>query len=298
MDESTSLQRTYRYLRIGIGSTILVIFVAVTVVSIDTHEILPSISQYFYSPARSLFVGALIAASIALFALSGRGPERSLLNAAAIFAPLIALVSTPIPGVEGCTFDGGCVPTDAEPDVDTGVTTYLIIGFLAIAAVVLAMLIAKVTIRTVWVSLIVGGAVLILVLLLRWLARDFFLSFAHVGAAGIFFLLIGAAAVFNVRDEDKDHPPSGPMRVIYWIVAIGMVIDVVAFIIVVLSAINSDTSGATLAEPLVPPVFLCEAIALSLFLLFWVVQSIQKWGHRDPSVQKSTARKRAAPKKA
>src|ERR1700712_2014601 len=102
MDDPTSLTRTYRYLRIGIGATIVVIFVAVAVVTIDTERFLPSISQYFYTPARSSFTGALVAASIALFALAGRGPERALLNAAAIFAPLIAFVSTPIKGIPGC----------------------------------------------------------------------------------------------------------------------------------------------------------------------------------------------------
>ena len=59
--------------------------------------VLPSVSAYYYSPARDVFVGALIAASLALFALSGRGPSRALLDAAALFAPLIALVPTTPP---------------------------------------------------------------------------------------------------------------------------------------------------------------------------------------------------------
>ena len=279
MAEDTSLQRTYRYLRLGIGSTILVIFVAVTVVSIDTHEILPSISQYFYTPARSSFVGALIAASIALFALSGHGRQRVLLNAAAIFAPLIALVSTPIPGVDGCAFAGGCVPKDAEADIDAGVTTYLIVGGLAIIGVLLAIFIAKVHFRTVRVSLVGGGAVLLAVFLLRWLVRDGFLSYAHVAAAGIFFLLIGYAAFLSRRDDDPEQPATPAMKRIYGVVAGGMVIVLVVFVVVVVVGIVAEETGTELPTPIVPPVFCLEALALSLFLLFWVVQSVQKWPH-------------------
>ena len=90
---STSLQRTYRYLRIGVAGTVVVIFVSV-LLAVPAVGWLTSVSDYFYSPARDAFVGALIAASLALLALSGRGLERGLLDAAALFAPLIALVPT------------------------------------------------------------------------------------------------------------------------------------------------------------------------------------------------------------
>ena len=83
---STSLQRTYRYLRIGIAGTVVAIFVAVGMAAADVGW-LTSVSDYFYTPARNVFVGALIAASLALVALSGRGTERALLDAAALFAP-------------------------------------------------------------------------------------------------------------------------------------------------------------------------------------------------------------------
>lgn len=284
MDEPTSLQRTYRYLRIGIGATIVVVFVAVSAVSIETHQLLPSISQYFYSPARDAFVGALIAASILLFALSGRGPQRGLLNAAAIFAPLIAFVSTPISGVEGCTSPVGCVPDKgAIANIDTGVTVYLVIGGATLVALLLVVLLTKVRIRSTWVSLFIGGAVLIATLLLRLFGHDLLLSYVHFVAAATFFLLIGGAAVLNVLMPDPDNPPTRWMQVVYWIVAGGMVLDLIVVAIVVFSE-HGAPPATDAVGPAVPPVFLGEAIALILFTGFWAVQSAQKWREKNPSL--------------
>ena len=50
--ETTSLQRTYRYLRIGLAGTVVLIFVSVAV-AIPVVGLLPSISHYFYTPART-----------------------------------------------------------------------------------------------------------------------------------------------------------------------------------------------------------------------------------------------------
>ena len=62
---STSLERTYRYLRIGVAGTVVAILLAVAQAS-TTYGWLTSISDYFYTPARDVFVGALVAASLAL----------------------------------------------------------------------------------------------------------------------------------------------------------------------------------------------------------------------------------------
>ena len=284
MDEPTSLQRTYRYLRIGIGATILVVFVAVIAVSVGTGSLLPSISQYFYSPARDAFVGALIAASILLFALAGRGLQRAFLNAAAIFAPLIAFVSTPISGVPGCESPVGCVPgPEAVVDIDTGVTVYLVIGGATLVALLLVVLFTKVRLRSTWVSLFIGGAVLLAVLLLRLFGHDILLSYVHFVAAATFFGLIGAAAVFNVLVPDPDNPPTRWMQVVYWIVAGGMVIDLIAVAVVVFSE-QGPPPAPDAVGPAVPPVFLGEAIALILFTGFWAVQSAQKWKEKNPSL--------------
>ena len=62
---STSLQRTYRYLRIAIVGAVVVVFTAIAT-TLPSVGLLPSISHYYYTPAHTLFVGALIAVSVSI----------------------------------------------------------------------------------------------------------------------------------------------------------------------------------------------------------------------------------------
>ena len=62
---STSLQRTYRYLRIAIVGAVVVVFTAIAT-TLPSVGLLPSISHYYYTPAHTLFVGALIAAAVSI----------------------------------------------------------------------------------------------------------------------------------------------------------------------------------------------------------------------------------------
>ena len=139
LTDPASLQRTYRYLRMGIGGTVLLIFVSVAV-AMTQVGVLSSVSAYFYTPARTVFVGALIAASLGLLAISGTGVERALLDVAGLLAPLVALVPTPlVPGsVPGITIECGsadsCVPSAYHLDVFNGITTYLLVSVVIIVA--------------------------------------------------------------------------------------------------------------------------------------------------------------------
>jgi hypothetical protein len=277
---STSLQRTYRNLRIGIAGTVLLIVVAVGVTAANTG-LLPSISAYYYTPARNVFVGALIAAAVAILALSGRGLQRGLLDAAGLFAPLIALVPTPvragtIPGYElACDTGESCVPPSVIPDIDTGVATYLIAGAVAVVACV-ALFARDGSLPRRRPSLVIAVAVFVAVLV-AWLgARDAFFGGAHFVAAALFFGLIAAAAVANVVAPLQLVRPPRWHRVLYSVVAVGMVVDIVVIAIV----IGTDNTGV---GPL-PPVLVGEFVALALFVVFWVLQSAEKWADEDPAV--------------
>src|SRR3954470_23319505 len=198
MEHTTSLQRTYRYLRMSVAGTVVVIGGAVLVATAKIGW-LPSLSAYYYTPARNTFVGAIIAVSLALIALSGRGIPRGLLDSAGLLAPLIALVPTPIgarevPGVPGCA-SRACVPPQFVPDVEDGVTNYLVIVALILLVTLALVLLRQVDFRAVAVSLGVGAAVLVTVLCSWLFARDAFLTTAHFAAASLFFLLIGFVAV-------------------------------------------------------------------------------------------------------
>ncbi|MFE5407293.1 hypothetical protein [Microbacterium sp. NPDC056569] len=273
---STSLERTYRYLRIGIAGTVVAIFVAIAQAA-TTYGWLTSVSDYFYTPARDVFVGALIAVSLALFALSGRGAERALLDAAALFAPLIALVPTTlapgaVPGVEvPCT--GRCFPPAYEADVANGVIVYLVLGALVFLVALLLGALGQVSLRAVWPSLLIAVVVLAITALTWAFARDAFLQQAHFIATTAFFALFAAVAVRNAFPR-QGPPPAPVFRVLYTAIAVGLALALVAYIVLLP---QSSTSG-------VPIVLIVEAIALALFLAFWVVQGIEKWSDPDPSI--------------
>ncbi|MDW4573919.1 hypothetical protein R8Z57_14145 [Microbacterium sp. M3] len=273
---STSLERTYRYLRIGIAGTVVAIFVAIAQAA-TTYGWLTSVSDYYYTPARNVFVGALIAVSLALFALSGRGAERALLDAAALFAPLIALVPTTVaagavPGVDvACS--GRCFPTEYEADAANGVAVYLVLGVLVLVLALVLAALRQVSLATVWPSLLVAALVLAATGLTWAFAREAFLDQAHFVATTAFFALFAAVAVRNAFPR-RGPQPSPVFRVLYTAIAVGLVLLLVLYVVLLPQA---DASG-------IPIVLIVEAAALALFFGFWVVQGIEKWSDPDPTI--------------
>ena len=257
---ATSSQRTYRYLRIGTAATVVAIFTAVASAS-TTVGVLPSVSAYYSSPARDVFVGALIAASLALFALSGRGPSRALLDAAALFAPLIALVPTTPPA------------SGAAVETGTSVVTYVVIGAMAVA-IAIVLTAARSTDRIgAGISIGTAAAVLTAVAATAWTAPDAFARWAHPIATLVFFALIAAVAVLAATT--RADPVAPWMRAGYIAIAALLVVTGIAY--GVITATGYDAG--------LPPVLVCEVAALTLFLAFWVLQTVQWWNDPDPAIR-------------
>ena len=274
--DSTSTQRTHRYLRLAIGGAVVVILVSI-LITVPTVGWLPSISDYFYTPARNAFVGALIAASLALLALSGRGAERAILDAAALFAPLIALVPSVIgpasvPGVE-VTCEK-CVPTAFQPDVVNGVTTYLVI----LAGIILLGVALSIfgAVRGAWFSLALGAVVFGVVLVVGLAAPELFLGWAHFLATAVFFALIAADAVLNAFWRTTSATPPRWLRIVYIVIAAVLVVDLVALITATIATSNA-------VDEVFPWILIGEAIALLTFLTFWWLQTWQRWNETDPA---------------
>lgn len=280
---TTSLQRTYRYLRLAIAGCAVVILVAVAIASLQLGTVLPSISAYAYSPARVPVTGALIAAAIGILALSGRGLERALLDAAAVVAPLVALVPTRIepgavPGLEvACAGTGGtsCVPASFLPDIETGVLTYLGVGVIGL---VTAGIVARLqgTVRGSVPSLIAAAAVVGSVGVLWVAARPLLVEWLHLIAAGAFFALIAAAALRSIRPFDGERPRSHPVQLAFATIGAGIALDVAALIVV-----GAVSHGPTVA------VLVLEVVALALFTVFWLLQSGRTWDAADPAFIKT-----------
>ena len=276
MSDSTSTQRTQRYLRLAIGGTVVVIFVAM-LAAVPAVGWLASISDYFYTPARNAFVGALIAASLALLALSGRGAERTILDAAALFAPIIALVPTVIGAGSVAGVDvpcGTCVPPAFRPDVANGVTTYLVI--LAGVVILGIALSAAGQVQGARLSLVLATAVFAVVLIAGLAFPGWFLDWAHFLATILFFGLIASDALLNAFWRTTSETPPRWLRVVYIVIAVVLVVDLIVLIIATIAL--WDAAGAA------PPwILVGEAIALLAFLAFWWLQTWQRWNEVDPA---------------
>lgn len=273
---STSLERTYRYLRIGIAGTVVVIFASVAVAA-GTVGWLTSVSDYYYTPARNAFVGALVAVSLALVALSGRGAERALLDAAALFAPLIAVVPTTltpgaVPGADvSCT--QRCFPAAVEAEAANGVVTYLVVAGLAVGVALLLVALGQASLRGIGITLVVAAVVPAIVAATFILAREAFLQLAHFVATIAFFALFAAVAVRSAFPR-REAPPSPALRRLYVAIAAGLVVVLIAYVVLL-------PQTAHLAFPLV---LVAEASALALFFVFWVAQGVEKWHDPDPAL--------------
>ncbi len=276
---TTSLQRTYRYLRLAIALTVVVIFVA-ALVEVPQFGVLRSLSHYAYTPARSMFAAALIAASACLLALSGRGVERALLDAAALFAPLIAIVPTivspgAVPGLAvGCA--SACVPSAYDADADNGVLTYLIVGALIAVIAALLVVFGQLDRRAGLVSIAIAVVMLLTVGLTWGLWRAAFLQWAHSVAAVVFFGLIAAVAFVEAFWPSGRRPVPRWLRVSYIVIAVALTVDVLLTLVfgrVRFGGVDGGVYG----------VLIGEVIALVLFLAFWVLQSVQNWNETDPA---------------
>ncbi|MDY0910370.1 hypothetical protein [Microbacterium sp. CFBP9034] len=274
---TTSLQRTYRYLRIGIAGTVVVIFVSAAVAAASVGW-LTTISDYFYTSARNGLVGALVAVALALVALSGSGVERALLDAAALFAPLIAFVPTTlapgsVPGV-AVPCATRCFPPEFEADAANGVITYLVVGVVTVLIALLLAALRQISISAVGFSLLLTSVVLVAVGATWLFAREAFLQQGHFVATIAFFGLFAAVSVLNAFPR-RGAPPTTTFRVLYVVIAVGLALVLVVYVVLLPGASDREF----------PVVLVAEAAALTLFFAFWVVQCVEKWNAPDPTLR-------------
>ncbi len=277
--ESAETQaKSYRYLRITMVGLLVALATAVVYQSFRQGSVLASVSAYYYTPARSVFVGALIGLGACMIALQGMdNAEDTFLNLGGIFAIVVAIVPTGRgadfdTAVRACQMSGvvfltqkasknlAC-PTvlalekETRAAVENNMATLLIVGGLAlILAVVMLLRNRSETARRRWVlvgfsvaTLLWGCGLAALVVSVDWLAAN-----GHYIAAGglLACVLLIAGANALIRQAN-----------IYKWVAIGMVIVSVAFILPWLFGAIS--------------LFLVEMVVAGLFVIFWLVQTCE-----------------------
>ena len=256
-----AISRTYVGLRLGMVVLAVLLFAGVAVQAVAFGCLQGSISAYYYTPARSVFVSALCAIGACLVVYRGNTTaENALLNVAGFLVALVAFVPTRF-GVDprGCP---SVDPADAGAVVVNGVLAL-------VAAGVVALLVGAVQSRLTglrpapssrWSF---GAIALLLAVVLGTFVgdREWFLRWAHGIAAGLFFALVLAVVQLNAAATAGRTRMS--YRMFFWgPLAVGAVLTVARLL---------DPGFRTY-------LFWLEAAGIAGFVGFWVTQTVELGG--------------------
>jgi hypothetical protein len=274
---STSTERTYRYVRISIVGAVVAMGVALVAVLLGDGPV-TSLSALFYTSGRTVFTGALFAIALALLALSGHSVEQVLLDLAAVFALLVAVVPTPVIGGDApggrplCPGLDPCVPPADLPGVRVGVVTVAVVVVLGAAAAVILARIQRIRIGGVLAA--AAAAIVVVTGAVVWMltAPDSLLAGGHLAATSGFFGLMAAVAVVSaVTSHDG-------WRRLYLAVAVGMS----AFLLFLAAVMAARLAGVDQTGQ--PWILAGEGGLVVSFAVFWMAQTVQKWRETDPAL--------------
>ncbi|KRF39450.1 hypothetical protein [Terrabacter sp. Soil810] len=278
---------TYRYLRGAMIALLLMLLLSVGYQwwwETDHSCWLGSISAYYYTPARTVFVGSLCALGASLIAYKGHSPEEDvLLNFSGFMAFVVAMVPT-VP-------DGRCGPnayTQSPAEIAAAVRNN--IWSLVVVAVVAAVVAAwlkrgaltrdpseRPTVRSVVVS-VVCGLVLLAELTLFLALRDRFIALSHGIAAGTMVAGVIAVMVFSaLRAEERHQGATGggaargiAYKRIYIAIAVALALALAVTVLAALTVSGFDHL-----------ILIAEVIIIVLFATYWGVQTKELWDLRD-----------------
>ena len=279
-DPALAAVKTYNYLRIALAALVLLLFVSVALEWAAADGCLqPSISAYYFTPVRAVFVGVLVTMGVCLVALKGNTDgEDVLMNLAGMLAPGVAFIPTASSGRCGSSGTGDAgIPEAIANNMPALFLTGLVVG-------VVALVLARREAGGLRVSTVnrlgIGLTVAVLGAGVVWfvVARDGFVERGHDAAAIPMFLAIIAVVWLNARDVQagvrEGSVPSDRSRYVamYRAIAIAMFAALAATV-----AISLATGSTSL-------VLWVEVVLIALFAVFWVVQTTELWnrGLRSP----------------
>ena len=262
------LKRTYRFLRLAMAMMALAILIAMLIERLRAPGWEESISAYYYTAARPIFTGAMVAIGGFLISVKGRtNIEDISLNLAGMMAPLVPL----IPPNQASEATGSVISkvgfsvTERQNHelLVNSLTTVLVI---AIVSFVLVWVVGKLTKSPVnlekhdKVGLTIAAAVAVFGIGL-YVGVDAVRENAHGIAASLMFVFLWPAIVANAYSAQRQK-----YRKIYAWIAISMVAFAVAVGIGILAK-----SGWR------HKVLVLEILELTPFLVYWVVQTFEQW---------------------
>jgi len=284
--EGERAQETYRYLRIGLMGSAVLLVAAVILERLQVDCWQGSISAYYYTPARAVFVGTLVAVGLSLIVIKGTGAEDVCLNIAGMLAPVVAFV--PTRNVGACF----SIPPEPSPvrilddpagtevladwviaNVANNMWALIITGVLGLALSYILLAIKEGPVEALRVdeagavtrrSLLVAGAIIAVTALALWLWDGFAAQAHNFAAVGMFAFLAAASAINAWRER------SGPY---FWAYA-GVAVLMVASAAIILGA------AAWLGDRWDHSVLVLEAVEIALFALYWATQTKEHWTER------------------
>lgn len=270
-DEHDLAIKTWRYLRLGLIALTLGLVAAIGYERLAADCWQTSISAYYYTPARGVVVGALVAIGVSLICLRGASDgEDVLLNLAGICAPFVALVPTPN---EGACASVPIVARDLAPNVANNITALLVAAWASLAfltAVSVVRLQRRAEARPAAID-VAGYGVAVTVVLVTTVVfvadRDLFLGNAHHAAAILLFFFVFLNVCLNavqryLAEQKAGLSPTWNNR--YTQIAAIMLADVAVH--VVLASIDWTYWVLTI-----------ELSLIVLFAGFWAAQTSERW---------------------
>ena len=271
--------KTYRYLRIAMASLVVCLLASVVYEYYENSQSCwqGSLSAYYYTPARPIFVAALLAIGVCMVVLLGYPPIQDvLLNVGGFLAIVVALVPTPNKG--SCM----SVPFSSEEraaNVENNMTAFFVGAVIAMIVTVATAAsekdlkaptaedlkprgrdeVVKVGGILVEAILLLGGAI--------WFFgfSDHFDQNAHwVAASGLCLAIIVVVAI-NAAEAKRGPEDKKKYFAIYSTLAGAMLASTV--VILIIRAVTG-WDHATLV---------IEVVLIALFGVFWVIQTKDLW---------------------
>ena len=281
-----SAVETARYLRVGIVGLAVLLAVSVLFQVISDGQLMGSISAYYYTPVRDVFVGVLVALGLSLIAVRGRDVEDVLLNLAGMLAAIVAFVPTPVDGgwfAYAPLGAGESTQYSSELRDDNSIWSLLVIGLIGVvfAASTSRRLAGRA--RTLARRGVAASATVVLGFG-AWLVvgPDSFHEAAHyVAAVGMFGAFVIVARINAAATEDDEGGPVMAMlpaarrRAAYTAISWSMLGTVLV----------AGALGLLQLADIVPIphwLFWVETVLLGLFAGFWLLQTVEYWRDGSP----------------
>ena len=274
------MQATYRYLRLAlILLTLLLLFSVILQIVADGGDVLPSVSAYYYTGARDVFVASLCAIGVCLIIHRGRSDtEDLLLNGAGYLSFFIAFVPT--------------TPARAGFEQAAGLSPGLSLEFLSEEFIASATQNTWAILAAGLVGLVIeivvlpqrerhghsrGGTVVLVASVVAFLALSttfvaapgFFLTYAHGITAVLWFVCIVGIVGVNAIGMSRSRAEQGVNGRRRWMNLYGL-----GFVLILTTL---PVFLGPVRMVLEQWVFALEVAVFLQFLAFWVTQTVERW---------------------